>query len=197
MWCFHTTKRGDKEDADNYRPVCHLVEVGKLVEVVVWEQLMDYTTQRHLLHPSHHGSVPHHSISTVIVQVCDAVTCAADQKLLAAVVLLDQKAAFDLVDHQTLAAKMRTYGFADSMVDWLSSYLHSRRFVVEVGAAWSHPRPVGDQGVPQGSVLGSLLFILSQGDLPDVTGEECQEEGEGDEEGDQAFWPHPKWTSYH
>ena len=108
-------------------------------------------------------------------------------------VLLDQKAAFDLVDHSTLKAKMAEYGFGASMLDWMGSYLHQRRYVVQVGAAWSHPKYIGSQGVPQGSVLGSLLFILSQGDLPDVSLEEHSPSGQGSgggEEGDQASCGH-------
>ena len=105
-----------------------------------------------------------------------------DPMWLAAVILLDQKAAFDLVDHGTLVRKMEKYGFDATMVDWLKSYLQDRRYVVQVGAAWSHPRQIGEQGVPQGSVLGSLLFILSQGDLPDVTVDNPQPGWEGPED---------------
>ena len=106
-----------------------------MVGMVVWEQLMDHTTQRHLLHPSHHGSLPGHSPATAIGQVHDALTRASDTKHLAAVLLLDQKAAFDLVDHGILVRKMEEYGFGATMVDWLKSYLQERRYVVQVGAA--------------------------------------------------------------
>ena len=113
--------------------------------------------------------MPRHSPATAISQVRDSLTIAGDKKLLTAVILLDQKAAFDLVDHVTLVDKIVEYGFSDTMVNWLRSYLADRRYVVQVGVTWSHPKQIGKQGVPQGSVLGSLLFILSQGDLPDVT----------------------------
>ena len=155
---------------------------------------MGHTLQRQLLHPNHHGSLPGHSTTTAICQVQDALTRAADAKQLAALVLLDQKAAFDLVEHSTLKAKMVEYGFGDTMLGWMGSYLHQRRYVVQVGVAWSHPRHIGDQGVPQGSVLGSLLFILSQGDLPDVSLGEDTPSGQmgdgGGEEGDQASCGH-------
>ena len=195
-WKFHVVlphhKSGGREDPDNFRPVCHLVELGKLVELVVWEQLMSHTLQGQLLHPNHHGSLPGHSPITAICQVQEALTKAADAKQLAALVLLDQKAAFDLVDHSTLKAKMVEYGFGDTMLGWMGSYLHQRRYVVQVGVAWSHPRQIGDQGVPQGSVLGSLLFILSQGDLPDVSLEEDDPSGQmgggGGEEGQHTIF---------
>ena len=135
-WKFHVVlphhKSGGREDPDNFRPVCHLVELGKLVELVVWEQLMSHTLQGQLLHPNHHGSLPGHSPITAICQVQDALTRAADAKQLAALVLLDQKAAFDLVDHSTLKAKMVECGFGDSMLDWMGSYLHQRRYVVQM-----------------------------------------------------------------
>ena len=183
-WKFHVVhphhKKGSREEPDNYRPVCHLVEMGKITEMVVWDQMMDHTLQRHLLHPNHHGSLPGHSPATAVGQVQNELTMGADNKLISAVVLLDQKAAFDLVDHITLVSKLEEYGFSDIMVDWLRNYLRGRRFVVQAGAKWSDPRPIGGLGVPQGSVLGSLLFILSQGDLPDVT---------TDPQGDDASGP--------
>ena len=128
-------KKGNREDLDNFRPVCDLVEIGKRVEMVVWEQLMDHTIQRQLLHPNHHGSVPGHSPATAISQVQDALTKAADPKLLTDVILLDQKAAIDLVDHVTLVDKIVEYGFSDNMLHWLRSYLADRRYVVQVGVS--------------------------------------------------------------
>ena len=91
---------------------------------------MDNTLQCHLLHPNHHGSLPGHSPATAIGKVQDELTKAADNKLISAVILLDQKAAFDLVDHVTLVSKLKEYGFSDTMVDWLRNYLQGRRFVV-------------------------------------------------------------------
>ena len=91
---------------------------------------------------------------------------------MSAVVLLDQSAAFDLVDHGTLTAKMKALNFSHETVTWFENYLAERRFSCQVEFKLSNPLAVGDQRVPQGSILGSLLFIVSQGDLPD-SWEEC------------------------
>ena len=79
--------------------------------------------------------------------------------------LMDQKAAFDLVDHETLLAKMEEYWFDGSMLAWLKSYLACRCFDVQLGIAWSYPKQIGTQGVPQESVLGNpgQLYITLLG----------------------------------
>merc|ERR1711888_237768 len=120
--------------------------MGKLTEMMVWDQMMDNTLQRHLLHPNHHGSLPGHCPATAIGQVHNELTMGADNKLISAVILPDQKAAFNLVDHITLVSKLEEYGFSDTMVDWIRNYLQGRRFLVQAGAKWSHPRPMGTYG---------------------------------------------------
>ena len=85
---------------------------------------------------------------------------------MAALIMLDQKAAFDVVDHSLLLMKMRLLNFHSDTLEWFSSYLTGRRFSVRVESATSEPVEIGSQGVPQGSILGSLLFVLSQVDLP-------------------------------
>ena len=84
-----------------------------------------------------------------------------------AVFLIDQSAAFDLVDNGTLTAKLSALNFSQEPVVWFENYVGGRRFSCQVESKLSDHLAVGDQGVPQGSILGSLLFILSQGDIPD------------------------------
>ena len=69
--------------ADNYRHVCHLIELGKLVELVVWDQLLGHCVDGGLLHPHHHGSNPNQDCVTALGNLQDAVTRAAEEKLLA------------------------------------------------------------------------------------------------------------------
>ena len=140
---------------------------------------MEHTLHHHLLNSNHQGSFPGHSTATDVCQVPNALTRAADTKHLATVVNLDQKAAFDLADHTTMTAKMVEYGLGNTMVHWLRSYMEQRKYVVQAGVAWSHQRQIGNKGLPQWSVVGSLFFILSQGDLPDVSLQGPQPEGHG------------------
>ena len=105
---------------------------------------------------------------TAVGQVLDATTQAAEDKLLSAVIMLDQTAAFDIVDHGHLLMKMRLLNFDTKTLDWFRSYLWDRWFAVQVESSTSEPRQLGDKGVPQGSILGSLLFVLSQVDLPHI-----------------------------
>ena len=73
---------------------------------------------------------------------------------------------YDLVDHGTLLLKIQSYNFSRETIQWFSSYLSNRSFSTRIEASTSEPRELGAQGVPQGSILGSLLFVTSQGDLP-------------------------------
>ena len=155
MWLCPTTKKGDKGKVSNYWTVCHLIEMGKMVELVVWDQLMSHCVRHHIIHPNHHGSLPSHYCATALGHIQDLVTQAADRRQLAAVVMEDQTAAYDLVDHRDLPEKMTLYNFHHKTVAWFASYLEERRFSTQVETALSEPRDLGDHGVPQGSILGS------------------------------------------
>ena len=161
-WKFHVVvphhKKGEKGDVSNYRPVCHLIEMGKMVELVVWDQLMSHCVHHRIIHPNHHGSIPSHDCATALGQIQDLVTQAADRKQLAAVVMVNQTASYDLVDRRDLLEKVTLYNFHHKTVAWFASYLEERRFSTQVETALSEPRDLADHGVPQGSILGGLLF---------------------------------------
>ena len=118
-----------------------------------------------LIHPNHHGSLPAHDCVTAVGQLQDAASLAAEDRNMAAVIMLDPTAAFDLVDHRLLLAKMRSLHFSDSTVGGFESYLRGRWFSASVGSSTSELLPLGDKGLPKGSILGSLLFVISQVDL--------------------------------
>ena len=90
---------------------------------------------------------------------------AAEDKKVKATVLLDQTAAFEIVDHETLINKLKLYNFSNNTMKWFISYLKNRSFRVKIYSKLSDPKELGDFGVPQGSVLGSLLFVITQNDL--------------------------------
>ena len=103
-----------------------------MVELVVWDQLMEHCLAHSLIHPNHHGSIPGHDCVTTVGHLQDKVTLTADNKLLSAVVMLDQTPAFDLVDHRVLLLKMQAYNFSNHLVQQSSPGLHPRVALVRL-----------------------------------------------------------------
>ena len=163
---FPLHKKGNKNDVKNFRPVSHLVEVGKMVEYAAYEQVVDHFTMHKLFHENHHGSLSGHSTATALVQLVDMWLGAAEETHLAATLLLDQSAAYDLVDHQILLEKLQAYNFDEPSINWFKSYLGERSQLVQVQSKQSKLCHLGNHAVPQGSILGGLIFIIFSNDFP-------------------------------
>ena len=170
---FPLHKKNERNIVGNYRPVSHLVQVGKMIEYAVYFQIVELFITNNLFHPNHHGSLANHSTATAIIQLFDMCLEAADSGELAAVCLLDQSAAYDLLCHQGIKEKLQIYNFSDSSIDWLMSYLGGRTQLVQVESTTSSQLDCEDHGVPQGSVLGGLLHVINSNDFP-----ACHKEGE-------------------
>ena len=125
-------------DGTNYRPVAHIIELGKIIEYVVHEQVYNHFKSHHLFHANHHGFLGNHSTASALIQLHDILLEAAEHKELSAALLLDLSAAFDIVDHDILIKKLETF-FSEESVEWFRSYL--------------------DYGDPQGSILGPLILV--------------------------------------
>ena len=166
-------KKKERDKLENYRPVSHLVQVGKLVEYVVYHQILEHFCTNNLFHPNHHGGLSNHSTLTAVVQVHDLCINAAENQELSAVCLLDQSAADDLMCHETLKGKLELYNFSQSAISWLMSYLGKRNQIVQIEAKTSNKLESDGHGVPQGSVLGGLLHIINSNDFP-----ACHDSGE-------------------
>ena len=170
---FPLHKKNERDVLGNYRPVSHLVQVGKMVEYALYFQIVEHFVNNNLFHPNHHGSLANHSTATAIIQLFDMCLEAADTGELSALCLLDQSAAYDLLCHKTLREKLQLYNFCDSAITWLMSYLGDRTQLVQVESRTSSQLDCDDSAVPQGSVLGGLLHVINSNDFP-----ACHDNGE-------------------
>ena len=118
-------------------------------------------------HPNHHGFRANHSTSTAMIQMYDSWVQAVDKGELAGVCMLDMSAAFDVVDHEILLSKLELYGFDIEALKWMKNYLSGRTQSVYIDGSFSSYLPVL-VGVPQGSILGPLCYILCTNDLPET-----------------------------
>jgi len=150
----------DKEDLSNYRPISHLSFLSKLTERVVKNRLTEHLSSNNLLNKFQSAYTKHHSTESTLLAVHDNIIKDMSQQKVTALCLLDLSAAFDTIDHSILLHRLSTwFGLNGKVISWLASYLSSRSFVVTINSTSSAPSPLG-HGVPQGSVLGPLLFIL-------------------------------------
>ena len=146
----------------NYRPVALLPVLSKILERVIFNKLVQYLDIHGLLHPHHHGSCHGHSTATALIQMYHYWTQKVDKGN-----MVDLSAAFDMVDHPLLLQKLKLLGLQDDAIAWMDSYLSGRTQSVIVDGCLSPPLDI-ECGVPQGSILGPLLYIIFTNDIPDL-----------------------------
>ena len=170
-------KSGDRLSPRNYRPVAILPVWSKLLERAVFVQIIEYFESNNLLHANHHGFRAHHNTTTALLQMYDTWVEAMDRGEASGVVLLDMSAAFDMVDHNLLIEKLLLYGFDNASAAWIKSYLSDRKQTVCIDGTCS-PLLSLEYGVPQGSIIGPLLYIIFTSDLPECVHDHPLQQGD-------------------
>uniref|UniRef100_A0A8C1JP40 Reverse transcriptase domain-containing protein n=1 Tax=Cyprinus carpio TaxID=7962 RepID=A0A8C1JP40_CYPCA len=152
---------------ENYRPVSLLPFIAKTLERAVFNQLSMFLVQNNLLDSNQSGFKSGHSTETALLSVTEALRLARAASKSSVLILLDLSAAFDTVNHQILLSTLRKMGISGTALQWLNSYLSDRSFMVSWRGEVSKSQQLAT-GVPQGSVLGPLLFSIYMTSLGSV-----------------------------
>ena len=161
-------KNGDVTDPGNYRPISTLSPFSKVFERLIYNQLNSFLEKHDIMYKYQFGFRKGYSTEQTILELTDTLKKAMDKKLVTCGLFLDFSNAFDTVNHNILLSKLYHYGIRGTPFKWFENYLSNRTQFVKIGNTKSNCETI-TCGIPQGSTLGPLLFLLYINDLPNCS----------------------------
>ena len=168
-------KSGDADEPSNTRPISLLPIMSKVCERAAHSQFTNFLDQNEKIAKLQNGNRKLHSTETALLYFTDEILKNMDDKKVSVIVLLDMSKAFDSICHDLMLSKLGRIGVANAACNWFRSYLSERNQVVNIANCISDPLPLS-VGVPQGSIVGPVLFTLYVNDLLSVP-KHCQAMG--------------------
>ena len=157
-------KNGNKTKVNNYRPVCSLSPISKIIEKVINNRMVDFLDDHEILSKTQFGFRKNMGTETALMHYIDHLQNELNNKKHAISIFMDLSKAFDVIDHKILETKLKHYGFRGKFLEFLLSFIKDRKYFVHINGKSSETKTV-NIGVPQGSTLGPLFFLIFINDM--------------------------------